>query len=70
MCILSVDAQLILSQGQGEDRRVHYNFNLFEGDIKISSKEIETYYEDINCNEQSTNVSKITLVSIQNFTGA
>ena len=59
MWVLSTIAQPIASQRQREDWRARYNLDLFEGDIKISSKEIETYYED---NEQSTNVSNSPLV--------
>ena len=60
--VLSTIAQPIASQRQREDGRAHDNLDLFEGDIKISSKEIETYYEDIDSNEQSTNVSNFITV--------
>ena len=57
LCVLPAIAQPIASQRQTEEGKARYNLDLFEGDIKISSKEIETYYEDIDSNEQSTNVS-------------
>lgn len=63
LCILSAIAQPTASQREKVNGRACYSEDLFEGDIKISSKEIETYYEDVDSNEQSTNVSNFKIVS-------
>ena len=59
LCMLSVVTQPAVASQRAEredPRRARYKLDLFEGDIKISSKEIETYYEDdSDSNEQSTN---------------
>ena len=63
LCMLSAIAQLqpTASQREKMNGKARYNEDLFEGDIKISSKEIETYYDDVD--EPSTNVSNFKTVS-------
>ena len=63
LCMLSAIAQLqpTASQREKMNGKARYNEDLFEGDIKISSKEIETYYEDVD--EPSTNVRNFKTVS-------
>ena len=63
LCILSAIAQPTASQREKINGKARYNEDLFEGDIKISSKEIETYYDDIDSDEPSTNVSNFKTAS-------
>ena len=63
LCILSAIAQPTASQREKINGKARYNEDLFEGDIKISSKEIETYYDDVDSDEPSTNVSNFKTAS-------
>ena len=63
LCMLSVIAKPTASQREKINGKARYNEDLFEGDIKISSKEIETYYEDVDSDEPSTNVSNLKTAS-------
>ena len=54
LCVLSAIAQPTASQREKVNGKARYNEDLLEGDIKISSKETETYYEDIDCNDLSS----------------
>ena len=62
LCMLSAIPQPTASQREKVNGKARYNEDLFEGDIKISSKEIETYYDDVDSDEQSTNVSNFKTV--------